>query len=102
MGTYRKVVNFLKRACSPARGVSVRRLPLSVHLDGDCQFRREKFLIRINRNLPEHEAIETLLHEWAHTLAWDRCSTDEHCDEWGKSYSRVYRAFLKEFIDKAA
>jgi hypothetical protein len=46
----------------------------------------------------EHEAIETALHEWAHVIAWDLCSADDHCDEWGKAYSRVYRAFLKEFL----
>jgi hypothetical protein len=97
--TYRKLVIFLKRACPPEHPVSVRRLKLSERLDGDCQFKEGHFRVRINRNLPEHEAIETLLHEWAHTIAWDKCHSDEHCDEWGKAYSRVYRAFLKGFID---
>lgn len=79
--------------------MSVRRLKLSDRLDGDCQFKKDRFLIRINRLLPEHEAVEVVLHEWAHTLAWDLCQADHHCDEWGKAYSRVYRAFLKEFLD---
>jgi hypothetical protein len=99
METYRKVVNFLKRNCPPDRKVSVRRVNLPEDLDGDCGLKGDHFLVRINRNLPEHEAIETLIHEMAHVLSWHRCSTDEHCDEWGKSYSRLYRMFLKEFIE---
>lgn len=102
METYRKVISFLKRDLKPEYAVSVRRLRMSEHLDGDCQFKGTFFRIRINRTLPEHEAIETLLHEWAHALAWTRCQYDQHCDEWGKAYSRVYRAFLREFIDKAS
>ena len=101
MVTYRKVVRFLKKNCESLFPVSVRRLKLKDEFDGDCQFKDDHFLIRINRNLPEHEAIETLLHEWAHVIAWDRCTSDEHCDEWGKAYSRIYRAFLKEFLDKS-
>lgn len=101
METYRRVIRFLKRELPPYYPVSVRRLRLSDSLDGDCQLKGEKFLIRINRNLSEHEAIEVALHEWAHALAWWRCPLDEHCDEWGKAYSRVYRAFLREFLDTA-
>jgi hypothetical protein len=99
METYRKVVNFLKRACPPDCKINVRRVKLPDHLDGDCGLKRDRFLVRINRTLPEHEAIETLIHEMAHVLSWDRCPLDEHCDEWGKSYSRLYRSFLKEFIE---
>lgn len=102
MKTYRNVIRFLKKTFPAYLKVSVRRLALSEHLDGDCQLKTDKFQIRINRDLQEHEAIETLLHEWAHVIAWDRCPTDEHCDEWGKAYSRIYRAFLKEFLDKSA
>jgi hypothetical protein len=98
--TYPKVVRYLKKTFPPNCPVSVRRLRLSEHLDGDCQFRGDRFVIRINRLLPEHEAIEVALHEWAHVMAWWRCSVDDHCDEWGRAYSRVYRAFLKEFIER--
>jgi hypothetical protein len=92
-------VKFLRAACPADLPVNVRRTKMSDALDGDCSFRKEQYHIRVNRTLPEHEAIETLLHEWAHAVAWDRCHDDDHCDEWGKAYSRIYRAFLKEFID---
>lgn len=98
MITYREVVSFLKKAFPSKYPISVRRKKISNRFDGDCSFLNNKFIIRINKNMSESEAIETLLHEWAHTIAWDRCHLDEHCDEWGKAYSRVYRAFLKNFI----
>jgi hypothetical protein len=59
--------------------------------------------------LDEDAAVEVLLHEWAHALAWnytldrmaqspdlepaefDRTSHDE---AWGCAYSRVWRAYL--------
>lgn len=78
--------------------VQVRRLKLPCHTDGDCELRDNKFRIRVQRSLPEHEAIETLLHEWGHVLAWDK-GKDPHGDEWGKAYSKVYRLFLKEIIE---
>lgn len=78
--------------------MSVRRLKMNDKFDGDCQNKEANFLIRINRLLPEHEAIDTLLHEWAHCIAWDRCQSDDHCDAWGKAYSRIYRLFLKDFL----
>lgn len=89
----------MKSVCAPKYPISVRRLPLSCKLDGDCRFKDDFFLIRINKDLPEHEAIETFLHELAHCHAW-LLEEDVHGDEWGKAYSRVYRAFLKEFLEK--
>jgi len=88
----------MKQLCPPKFSLSVRRLQLPKHLDGDCQLKDGKFLIRINRELEEHEAIETFLHELAHTHAW-YISKDDHSDEWGKAYSRIYRTFLLEFMD---
>lgn len=99
MKTYRKLIGFLKRSYPQLHPVSVRRIKLPDTYDGYCQFKNNHFHIKVNRKLPEHEAIETLLHEYAHVIAWDRCKSDCHCDEWGKAYSRLYRAFLKEFLE---
>ena len=98
MPLYNKLVRFLKSRCPPDLPVKVRRVKLGFSIDGFCDFKEDHFLIRINRTLKEHEAIETLVHEWSHTLAWNP-DKDEHCDEWGKAYSRVYRIFEKEFLD---
>lgn len=98
MKTYNQIVRLLKKLCPVDQSVNVRRVPLPDDLDGDCQLKNGKFLIRINKNLPEHEAIETFLHEYAHAHAWDE-TKDDHSDEWGKAYSRLYRVFLKEVFN---
>jgi|LakMenE01Jun11ns_1017448.scaffolds.fasta_scaffold9901226_3 Zn-dependent peptidase ImmA (M78 family) len=97
--TYRKLICFLKKSYPQTYPVSVRRLKLTEDYDGFCQFKGTHFLISINRKLPEHEAIETLLHEYAHVIAWDKCKFDDHCNDWGVAYSRIYRAFLKNFLN---
>lgn len=97
--SYRSVVARMRRRFPTAYPLSVRRTKLTDGLDGYCQLTKDgKFLIKINKQLEEHEAIETFLHELAHACAWDS-SKDDHCDEWGKAYSRIYRVFLSEFMD---
>lgn len=59
----------------------------------------------------EGQAVETLLHEWAHALAWnyslDRMARDpdvdrelfeaaSHDEAWGCAYSRVWRAHMEQ------
>jgi len=100
--TYRKVVRFVKKEFPVDFPVSIRRLKLSDKLDGDCYFNETNFEIRINNQLPEHEAIETLIHEYAHVLSWKQCVNEYHGDQWGKFYSRIYRKFLKTFVDPNA
>ena len=70
MKTYRRVIRFLKKTFPTDLPVIVRRVSLPKHLDGDCQRKIDQYLIRIEKTLPEHEAIDTLLHEFSHTLAW--------------------------------
>lgn len=77
--------------------VSIRRVKLSSKFDAVCIFKNNNFLIKINNLLPEHEAIEALIHEYAHVLSWDDFVDEEHCNEWGKAYSKIYRAFIKNF-----
>ncbi len=99
MQIYRRVIKLLTAKCPPATPVKVRRVRTPKDIDGDCDHRPTYFYVRINRTLSEHEAIDTLLHEWAHALSW-HTSGDDHNVEWGKAYSRVYRIFLKECLDQ--
>jgi Zn-dependent peptidase ImmA (M78 family) len=89
--------------------VVVRTAWLDGGLLGQCIRRPKRFVVRLNSRMSEEMAIETLLHEWAHALAWnysldrlaenpeiepaefDRASHDE---AWGCAYSRVWRAYL--------
>lgn len=85
--------------------------------DGDCCVLRRKFQIRVSRELNESEAVDCLLHEWAHALSWDACvgkvahsrSTPQyefdllsHGPKWGLAYSRVYRCFTSEIVLRLA
>ncbi|MBM4013113.1 MAG: SprT family zinc-dependent metalloprotease [Planctomycetes bacterium] len=79
--------------------------------DGDCCVARGKFRIRVSRDLNESEAVDVLLHEWAHALSWEACVgkvahsrsiSDRdferlaHGPMWGLAFSRVYLCFTSE------
>lgn len=106
---YKYLVKILKKYCSPAFPISVRRVNMGNSLDGDCHKYKKKFYIRINRDLDEYAAIETLMHEWAHARAWnhllDEAETNEHFESfshdasWGVAYSEVYRVYEKHMFD---
>jgi len=110
-----KVSKFLKNKLNLEHPIYVRRVKMPKEDFGDCCFYPDdkKFVIRIERNLGYYMAIEVLLHEFAHAVAWDkydeRCnfkvstdSSDEqkrlHGPDWGRAYSKVYRHFL-EYLD---
>lgn len=104
--SYKKLVSVLKKNCSLAFPVSVRRVPL-VALDGDCSLGKKKFYIRINKYISEKSAIDTLLHEWAHARAWNHLhdSLDWHefeirCHDasWGVAYSEVYKIYEQYYL----
>lgn len=79
--------------------------------DGDCCVIGRKFQIRVSKELPVSQAIDVLLHEWAHALSWDACEGKvvnsrrisdyefdrlAHGPKWGIVYSRVYQCFAFE------
>lgn len=71
------------------------------HLDGRCyKTGRAEFLIQVSPKLKWSWAIETLLHEYAHAMTWPAAHregyADEHPDEWGLAYARLYRAFTDD------
>lgn len=103
---YKTLVSILKQKCPAAFPVSVRRVKLS-GLDGDCSLGKKKFFIRINRDISESSAIDTLLHEWAHARAWNHLhdSLDwiefekiSHDASWGVAYSEVYRVYEQCYL----
>jgi len=77
---------------------------------GQCVRRRHRFVVRLNDQMGEPQAVEVLCHEWAHALAWnfslDRLAKTPginpvefdracHDEAWGCAYSRVWRAYLE-------
>ncbi len=102
----------LREKCVTAQPVVVRTSWLPPDTLGECVRRKRRFVVRLNRIMNESQAVETLLHEWAHALAWnyslDRMARDpdvdrelfeaaSHDEAWGCAYSRVWRTFTLAF-----
>ena len=100
----------LRRRCPAALPVVVRMARLADTILGECIRRRKRFVVRLNNSMGENQAIDVLLHEWGHALAWnyslDRLSRTpgidpaefeqaSHDEAWGCAYARVWRAHLE-------
>ena len=110
---FSRVVKQLKLRLPPNRPVTVLASRQLSKKSGDCSIVRGKFQIRVSRDLNESEAIDCLLHEWAHCLSWDVCvgkvAKDwsvpdhefdrlSHGPKWGLAYSKVYLCFTSEIL----
>ncbi len=106
-----RIVEQLNIYLPPRRPVVVLTSRLSRHKDGDCSVIGRKFRIRISKDLNLSQAIDVLIHEWAHALSWDACvgkvaksrSISDyqfdrlaHGPKWGLAYSEVYLCFTGE------
>lgn len=96
---FRKVSVFLKKNAESDFPIKIRRLKLSPKFDGFCEFKKDHFLIKINRNLGTEHMIDVLIHEIAHVMSWGM-DEDIHGPNWGLAYSKIYRKFLKDFVSK--
>ena len=102
MKYYQQVVKILKEKCPANLPVRVRRVTVPRDRFGDCSKYDDYYLIRVSNKLRTEEAINILIHEWAHAISWDKCALEDHSNEWGKAYSRVYRIFIKEVLNRAS
>ena len=107
---FKGVLAGLRAQCPTAMPVVVRTSWLPDTILGQCVRRRHRFVVRLNDQMGEPQAVECLLHEWAHALAWnfsldrlaklpgvDPAEFDRACHDeaWGCAYSRVWRAYLE-------
>ena len=63
---------------------------------GDCLRMDGYFRIRIDRSRPEQVQVDTLVHEFAHAIAyleWE--NTWDHGPEFGVAYADCYRIYEK-------
>ena len=66
---FRAVLAGLRDQCPTAMPVVVRTSWLPDTILGQCIRRRQRFVVRLNEEMGEPQAIEVLCHEWAHALA---------------------------------
>ena len=114
---FRTVLAGLRRHCPAAMPVVVRTSWLSSDTLGRCSRRKSRFVIALNAAMNEHDAVETLIHEWAHALSWnlvlDRLSRQaavdpedfqnaSHDEAWGCAYSRVWRVYIGNILPSLA
>lgn len=95
---FREVAGFFKNSNLVDDPISVRRMKIRDDLDGSCEKKDDKFIIKVSSNLNENYSIDVLIHEIAHAVAWDK-DTDMHGLNWGRAYSKVYRLFLEKFVN---
>jgi hypothetical protein len=106
---FKKVLAHLRETCPAAKPVIVRTGWLPSGNLGECIRRPERFVIRLSDKLNEALALETLLHEWSHAIAWnftldalarnpdvdrEKFEAEAHGEAWGCAYSRVWREYL--------
>lgn len=72
------------------RPIVVKRAKMT-HCYGTCSLVKGKFIITIAKNLNPNIARDSLLHEWAHAMAWSE--KEEHGPMWGVCYARLWSDF---------
>lgn len=110
------VVENLRIHCRPPLPVVVRPGITGPENDGFCVRKGDKFLITIDDTLRYDGVLNTLLHEWAHALAWNylleraskELAADEitaatfedisHGPEFGVAFAFVWRTFVKKIL----
>ena len=94
-----RTICWLRREFPAEEKIQVRTLRLK-ELCGDADLGYEGefygFLIRINKKKNFETRVDTLLHEWAHCLAWFGAGQDKiHGPEFGIANARIYDKFLE-------
>jgi hypothetical protein len=98
-----KVLRQLRRECPISLPIKVVTKDLTEEkLCGCCvayidnKGKIEKFIIEIDRNMPVHTAIDTLLHEWAHAMDKEAngIPLEPHRNSWGECYARTWRVYM--------
>jgi len=87
---WRRTLAWLRAQFPPRYPTTVRRKSITDY--ANTTFDNCRFRIVIDRDAAPAEALDALLHEWAHCLTWHGNDVDNHGDEWALAYGRIYRA----------
>jgi len=66
---FQPVSQGLRRECPPAFPVVVRASWLPETILGQCLRRDKRYVVQLNRDLGEPQAVEVLCYEWTYALA---------------------------------
>jgi hypothetical protein len=92
--------------------VIVRTGRLGDAIDGQCVRRARRFVVMLDRKLSCDQAVEALIHEWAHARAWnhrlDRAAAGKmaledfeaiaHGGEFGVAYAECWRTLVTRIV----
>ncbi len=95
MDLFAKLRDALK-AANPTIAVSVRRCRVPGNLCGDCDRKANHFLVRVASDKPLQVQLDTLVHEFAHAIAyleWEE--TGQHGPLWALAHLDCYRIYEK-------
>lgn len=104
---FKKLVAALRRECPTSLPVKIRAAtpeelkvtwPEYKTMCGDCWVSPKTIRIRIRDTASEFEAMDTLVHEWAHAMSLKLNTERCHSDAWGLAYAKCYRVW--EDIDE--
>jgi len=92
-----KTLKWIRRTFPPLRKTVIQSLSDKA-IGGDCgdaELVRGVWVIRINKQQCTTLKIDTLIHEYAHSLTVHLTTEgeDHHSPEWGLKYAQIYRAF---------
>ena len=94
---WRKMLSWLRRNYPVKMKVTIRRVRNLRKKEpniGYSEGTNRSIYIAIDYNTSFALQCDTLLHEWAHVMTWDGNDIDEHGEEWGLAYARIYRLFV--------
>ena len=94
-GRLKQAEAWLRLYFPPALRTVVRVGQIPRGSEGDCSESNNHLLVRVNKNLTWYIAIETLLHEWAHAVAWPR-EAEDHNRAWSDVYGKIYRHWYQD------
>ena len=95
MDLFAKLRDSLK-ARFPTTPVSVRRCKVPKRLCGDCSRKSNFFLVRVDKDHPLQVQLDTLVHEFAHAVAWIEWEdTANHGPIWATAYADCYQVYEK-------
>lgn len=113
---FQEVAAGLRKWCPTAFPVIIRTGKVSGNADGLTKRNRNRFVIHLDRYLNEKSAVEVLIHEWAHCMAWslmhDKASDEfnagrlawaeferaTHDASFGVAYAQAWAVYSSEIL----